>query len=143
MPEGKLFAEVYELLVRYAVAIDRRDLDGVRSCFAPDAHATYAGNEVEGGRQAIVDFLAEQLTASAASTHAVHNVQFTETGTGDLAVESTITATHIVPNDNGALIRTRGLRYSDTVVRAATGLLIKQRVHRPLWSTETKGEAWL
>jgi len=141
MPEGDIFAEVYDLLVRYAESIDRRDLEGVGACFAPDARATYAGTEVEGGRQAIVDYLADQLTASAASTHAVGNVQFTKTGDGELAVESIVTATHVVPEGDRALIRTRGLRYSDTVVREGTGLLIKQRVHRALWSTEMKGEA--
>jgi 3-phenylpropionate/cinnamic acid dioxygenase small subunit len=143
MPEGQLFAEVYDLLVRYAESIDRRDLDAVGSCFASDASAIYAGNLVEGGRQAIVDYLTDQLTASAASTHAVGNIQFTETGNGELAVESIVTATHVVPEGDRALIRTRGLRYSDTVVREGAGLLIKQRVHRALWSTEMNGEAWL
>lgn len=143
MPDGDLFLEVYDLLVRYAESIDRRDLDGIGSCFTPDAMATYAGNLIDGGRGAIVEYLADQLTASAGSTHAVGNVHFDKTTDGELAVESIVTATHVLPEGNGALIRSRGLRYSDVVVRGEAGLQIKRRVHRALWSADAKGEAWL
>ena len=61
-------AEIQDLIARYAVAIDTRDFHAVRACFAEGARATYGGVESPSGRDAIVDWLAANLTA-VASTH--------------------------------------------------------------------------
>ena len=50
-------AEITELLARYAIALDRRELDAVGELFTEDGQATYSGNRLEPGRAAIVAYL--------------------------------------------------------------------------------------
>jgi hypothetical protein len=106
---------VYDVLVRYAHAIDRRDFEAAGECFAEDARATYAGRQLPPFRSAIVRFLRESVT-SEASTHS----------------EQTALAVHL----EGDRVRLRGLRYLDRLERRDGAWRIVDRVHEPVWTAE-------
>ena len=130
------FAEAYELLVRYAVSIDDRDLAEVGRCFATDATANYAGIEAPPGRDGIVAFLGRALT-SIVSSHVVGNVQVSRNKSDELLVRSSITATHVYEADGSTTVIHRGLVYLDELGRDSDGvLLISRRVHKPVWTIE-------
>ena len=40
-------AEIHDLLMHYALAVDQRDYDAIRRCFAPDFHAAYGDREFD------------------------------------------------------------------------------------------------
>lgn len=40
-------AEIHDLMMHYALAVDRRDYDAIRRCFAPDFHAAYGDREFD------------------------------------------------------------------------------------------------
>src|SRR5581483_9870253 len=96
---------VYDVLVRYAHAVDARDFEAAGECFAPDARATYAGVALEPSRDAIVRFLRENVTSDA-STHMVGGVRITFAADG-ARTEQTAFAVHL----EGGRVRMRGLRY--------------------------------
>jgi hypothetical protein len=130
---------IYDVLVAYAEAIDRRDLPAVAQCFTSDARARYAGTDVGPGREAIVGYLSGHLT-SIASTHIVGNVRITVSSDTSASSESLIRATHVVGQGDRTRLQIRCLRYSDVLVRDGEQWQIARRIHRPLWATEVDGE---
>ena len=121
---------VYDVLVRYAHAIDRRDFAAAGECFAEDARAMYAGRQLPASRDAIVRFLRENTT-SEASTHMVGGVRISAEG-DRMRSEQTAFAVHI---DKGR-VRLRGLRYLDLLERRDGAWQIVERVHEPVWTAE-------
>jgi SnoaL-like domain len=121
---------VYEVLVRYAHAIDRRDFDAAGECFAEDARAIYAGRELPASRAAIVDFLRQSVT-SEASTHMVGGVSIS-VKRNRARSEQTAFAVHL----EAGRVRLRGLRYLDVLERRAGAWQIVERVHEPVWTAE-------
>ena len=121
---------VYDVLVRYAHAIDRRDFDAAGDCFAEDARATYAGRELPASRAAIVSFLRESVT-SEASTHMVGGVRI-HVEDDRARSEQTAFAVHL---ERGT-VRLRGLRYLDRLQRREGAWQIVERVHEPVWTAE-------
>ncbi len=121
---------IYDVLVRYAAALDRRDFDAVGSCFADDARVSYAAGDAGPGREAVVDLLHRHLT-STASTHLVGGVSIEVAG--DRATsDHTALAFHL---EDGK-VRFRGLRYADRLERRAGRWQIVERVHQSGWSAE-------
>jgi SnoaL-like domain len=121
---------VYDVLVRYAHAIDRRDFEAAGECFAEDARATYAGRQLPPFRSAIVRFLRESVT-SEASTHMVGGVRISVAGDAAHS-EQTALAVHL----EGDRVRLRGLRYLDRLERRDGAWRIVDRVHEPVWTAE-------
>jgi hypothetical protein len=121
---------VYDVLVRYAAAIDGRDWETVGGCFADDARATYAGDELGPGRAAIVGALRDALTASS-STHLVGGVSIQLDG-DQASSEQAAVAFRV---EDGRLV-IRGLRYDDRLARRDGRWEITERVHRPIWTAE-------
>jgi hypothetical protein len=121
---------VYDVLVRYAHAIDGRDYDAAGACFAVDARATYGGHPLEPSRAAIVRFLRESVS-SEASTHIVGGVRIDVDGDAARA-EQTSFAVHL----ESGKVRLRGLRYRDRLERRDGGWQIVERVHEPVWTAE-------
>lgn len=119
---------IREVLLRYARAVDARDLAVVASCFTPDAH--YRGALATG---TVADALAALPTAMArytATRHAItaHTVELA----GDEATSTAeCTAMHWRPDGT---CRTVGLRYRDGLVRTAAGWRIARRDVESLWS---------
>jgi ketosteroid isomerase-like protein len=122
---------VYDVLVRYAAAIDRQDFEGAGDCFTADASATYGGIELRGGRPQIVGFLRDAMATTSASTHLVGGVRIRIDGDQADAEQSAV-AFRV---ENGRLL-VRGLRYTDRLRRADPGWRIANRVHEALWSAE-------
>ena len=60
-----------ELLSRYGVAVDDRDFEAIGRLFAPDG--VFRGIK---GRQAVIDFYRERLSAYTATTHYAHSWHF-------------------------------------------------------------------
>ena len=121
---------VYDVLVRYAHAIDGRDFEAVGACFAEDAHAIYAGEELPPERSAIVDFLRRNVT-SEVSTHMVGGVRIALDG-DRATTEQTAFAAHL----EAGRVRLRGLRYRDRLERRDGAWQIVERVHEPVWTAE-------
>lgn len=121
---------VYEVLVRYAAGIDGRDWEAVASCFAEDARANYAGDQLGPGRASIVSALRDALTASA-STHLVGGVSIELDG-DHARSEQTAVAFRV---ERGRLL-IRGLRYNDRLARHDGRWEISERVHQPIWTAE-------
>ena len=121
---------VYDVLVRYAHAIDSRDFDAVGACFAEDARAVYAGRELPHDRGSIVEFLRANVT-SEASTHLVGGVRIAIEGDSAKS-EQTAFAVHL---EQGR-VRLRGLRYQDRLERRDGAWQIVDRVHEPVWTAE-------
>lgn len=130
---------IYALLVDYADAIDKRDLERVGECFDLEASARYSGIEVGPGRDQIVAFLAEHLT-SIRSTHFVGNVQIALTSGGTAETDSFVLATHAVDEGGQIVLRQRGLRYRDTLISTGGRWRISRREHIPVWAGEVPGE---
>jgi 3-phenylpropionate/cinnamic acid dioxygenase small subunit len=121
---------VYDVLVRYAHAVDARDYEAAGECFAEDARATYGGRELPPSRAAIVEFLRASVT-SEASTHMVGGVRIEVEGDTARA-EQTSFAVHL---EDGR-VRMRGLRYRDRLERRGGDWRIVERVHEPVWTAE-------
>ena len=122
---------VYDVLVRYAHAVDARDFDAAGDCFAGDARAVYAGVALEPSRAAIVRFLRESVT-SEASTHLVGGVRIDFDGPDSARSEQTAFAVHL----EAGRVRLRGLRYRDRLERRDGAWRIVERVHEPVWTAE-------
>ena len=121
---------VYDVLVRYAHAIDRRDFEAAGECFAEDARATYGGRELPASRSAIVRFLRESVTSDA-STHMIGGIRISVDGDRAQS-EQTALAAHL---EQGR-VRLRGLRYLDSLERRDGAWQIVVRVHEPVWTAE-------
>src|SRR5690606_4154867 len=71
--------DLLELIARYAQAVDARQIDGVTSCFAPQARlSANGGATVVHGRDAIRDYFTEAFTRpnlgpGTASSHLLTN----------------------------------------------------------------------
>ena len=131
--------DIYRVLVDYVDAIDCRDMDRVGRCFAPEATANYAGNDVGPGRSAIVDYLTSHST-SRASTHLLGNVRVLDAENGCATAHSIVTATHVIDDDRSTRLSIRGLRYVDELARIDGSWQITHRVHQPIWATLVEGE---
>jgi ketosteroid isomerase-like protein len=131
-------AAVREAMVRYADALDRRDFDAVRACFTEDAQASYNGEALAPGADAIVTYV-RQLEGLQSSMHSVTNVVVEVDG--DTANADSACIAHLVQRaGNGDLtILVRGLRYRDRLVRRDGAWLVQHRVHHAEWMHTVPG----
>ena len=121
---------VRELAHRYAVAVDRKDLDAVARCFTPDC--AYEGAL---GRGTIADALRALADAFARYERTMHLVG-TQTIAldGDRAsMETYCVAHHVLP---GGRQLTVGVRYLDEVQRTADGWRIARRTATREWTRD-------
>jgi hypothetical protein len=123
-------ADIEELLLAYADAVDDRDFERVARCFTPGARATYSGRRLEPGVAAIVAHI-RGLERFAASTHQVTNIRV-DVGDERATARSSALA-WLVSTDDPAVLLVRGLRYDDRLVLTAEGWRIDERVHQARW----------
>jgi hypothetical protein len=124
------------VLAKYAMALDRRDLDAVGTCFAPAARLRSARGEAR-GRSDIVA-LVGRVRAYAATQHIVSSILIDLNG--DRAHSESYTIAHLL-DASGETILVRGLRYGDEFVRTSEGWLITERVHAVEWMYQARAES--
>lgn len=129
-------AAIVRRIAAYARALDDRDFDAVGECFAVDARVSYSGVELAPGREAVVAYL-QGLRSLIASTHIMSQPVIDLEGDDRARVETSGLAFLVVPTEAGSVVRTRGLRYVDDVVRVDDAWLIERRVHRCDWMYES------
>lgn len=135
-------AALLDLVHRYAVTIDGRDLDGLADCFAEDAIADYAGGTRLEGRAAIRAFMdgafRDGIGMDTPSTHLMTNTLVDLDG--DEAGLRT-TAIAVLTNRPGKVI-VRGLRYTDRCVRDGGGAWrFRHRRHEADWEFDADAAA--
>lgn len=118
---------IRDLLYRYARGVDRRDLDLVRSCFAPDAR--YEGALARG---TVADMLAALPAAMDRYAVTMHFMgEPAATIAGATARSETPTLAYHVLRDPPGRVRTVAVRYDDVLARTGAGwLVVARRVHR-------------
>ena len=125
---------IENLLMRYALAVDTRDFDGVGACFTPGATASYSGVALAPGVGPIVAHISG--IASCVQSQHIFGASLIEID-GDRATAVSYATAHLVrPEGDGHVATTRGLRYDDVLVRTPAGWRIESRVHQALWSTD-------
>jgi ketosteroid isomerase-like protein len=123
-------AAIHDLLLRYAHAVDRRDLEQVASCFTPDA--AYQGSLGEGTIQVALSALSERMGRYRTTTHLLAN-QLVEIR-GDMARSETYAPVyHRLDEDLGAHDLIVAVRYLDDLQRSSDGWLICKRVTKMEW----------
>lgn len=121
-------------LARYAVALDDRDFDAVGDIFTAGAQATFSGKVLTPGREAIVTHVSG-LSELVASTHLLGQPLIRVVG--ETVVSETPAVAHlVVETGHGMVVRSRGLRYTDTWVKQDLWR-ISVRLHRADWMYET------
>lgn len=116
-------AEIEDLNVRYFLAADGDDLDGLHSVFAPGAAFAISGNVGGTGRDGIVSFLVEQRLRMGLTIHTPHYVLLGNR-TDDRA--EGIVAAHLeLVLDGQSLFG--AVRYQDEYVRLDRQWLIARR----------------
>jgi SnoaL-like domain len=123
-------AAICDVLLRYARAVDRRDLQAVAACFVPGA--AYDGALGTGTIETALAALPERLARYTGTMHSIHN-QYVEIA-GDRATSETYAvAYHRVEGGGTPALRVAGLRYLDEFVRRDGVWLISRRVVKAEW----------
>jgi 3-phenylpropionate/cinnamic acid dioxygenase small subunit len=126
-------AEIQDLLVRYATAIDARRWDGLDAVFLPDARLDYrSAGGIEGPYPEVKDWLAAVLPMFRVTQHLVLNSRVEldgDEGRGTTAFHNPNEATI----DGEPWIFTVGGTYHDRFVRTDAGWRIARRVEETLW----------
>jgi uncharacterized protein (TIGR02246 family) len=128
---------IRDLAVRYALAVDDRDYEALRSMFTEDSCLRTRSGPVKGqGRDGVAAFLRESLSGRGPTNHLVHGHQITvDTARPD-------TATGVV-SGHAESMRPEGqmiiaMRYYDTYRRAGGAWLFHERVQSFLYLAEAK-----
>lgn len=122
--------EIRELLLRYAHAVDRRDLTMVASCFTPDAR--YEGSLGNGTIEAALTALRERMARYESTMHLIGN-QFIELRGDEASSETYTVAYHRFAGSDGPSVLSVAVRYLDQVVRHDGVWRICSRVVQPEW----------
>jgi ketosteroid isomerase-like protein len=130
-----------DLIARYALACDRRDVPAVVACFTPDGIFEYEGGAVRvQGADALSVFYQSALTepgrASDGSTHLMGNVLLEAAGDGARG-EIGALACHVYSGTGRTMVR--GLHYVDDFAHTDRGWLIAHRRHQAVWQSELTG----
>ncbi|MGW4773480.1 nuclear transport factor 2 family protein [Nocardia sp. NPDC004278] len=125
------------LLVAYCRAVDRMDLDLLRSCFWPDAEVDF-GDMVRGGVDEFVEWIGANLTAYDFTVHTLSNI-FVRLNGNRAASESYVDALHSARNSPPARGAFRaGGRYLDSFDRRGGEWRIAHRTAVFVWSDRTE-----
>ena len=133
-------AQINDVLVRYAEGLDRRDLDAVRSCFAPDVRAEYGGVVLDPGVDALIEHVSI-VSTFVGSMHLLGNVHRRgrrRRGAQHLPVRRLRAAGH---DRRRAPVHARA-DVRGPLARLADGFRITERRHVPEWSVEAPVEVF-
>ena len=122
-------AAIRDVLMRYAVGVDRADLALVASCFTPDAD--YQGSLAQGTIAEALPALREARARFESTMHFMGN-QLIELNGDQAACETYATAYHrLKAEPDRALVV--GIRYIDELVRQGEQWRIRKRVAKLVW----------
>jgi hypothetical protein len=132
---------ILDVVSRYFIAIDHRDWEVLRTCFAADVTGIYEGVQVAGGVDRLMDFFEGRSTFGFPVEIIDLQVSMHFIGThaarieGERAFAETYCLAHLVdrPGDEPRL-RTRGLRYVDELACIDGGWVIRHRRHILDWT---------
>lgn len=129
--------EIRDLMSTYCRAIDRVDLETLRSVYTPDGIDHHTGFDGTVGE--FIDYLAAALPALEGTQHIIGN-HLAEIH-GDQAVSETYgTAVHWgLPADEASVNWTSGFRYVDHLVRTSKGWRIRERWAIREWAVTFAG----
>jgi 3-phenylpropionate/cinnamic acid dioxygenase small subunit len=137
MSEREDHQDIFDLLVRYATGIDRRDWPLFRTVFTDDCELDYGEIGTWKGLDAVAEFM-EQVHAMAGHTlHRLSNQAITVDG--DKAEARTYIDGLIMMADNTSGVNAIGY-YDDDIVRTADGWRIARRRYTQVRLT-TVGES--
>jgi hypothetical protein len=118
------------VLLRYATAIDTRDWAMLRSCFAEDVEANYAGFGTFHGLRAITEFMRRAHAEMGATLHRLTNISVHREA-GVVRSRCYVDAL-LMPGPAGGS-HNRGIGwYEDSLVRTGQGWKIARRVFHPV-----------
>lgn len=119
--------QIAELLRRYATAIDSKDWELLRACFADDAKTDYGDVGQWSDADAITEFMADVHAGMRDTKHMLHNIAIT-VGEPDRATAVSYVHAVLVPGqDPDEWIDAVG-QYDDEIVLTEDGWRIASRV---------------
>lgn len=137
--------EIRDLLGRYCQAIDRCDLERLRSVYWPDAfddHGVFTGNAWD-----FADFVIPALRQLRRTMHLIANSVIELTGPDSAHGETYVVAYHEVVGEVGVTAATAGGRYLDRFERRDGEWRIKERIYVIDWNQNHRSAdewgAWL
>lgn len=123
--------QIAELCFRYAAALDAKDWEALRSCFAADPAFVHPGGRLTGFAE-ILARTSAALTPLECTQHLIGNVLATVSG--DTARCSCyFHAQHVRSGTPGGDLYVIAGRYDDELVRTTDGWRIAERVQTYLW----------
>lgn len=132
--ESERYQDVINVSVRYAVALDTRDWELLRTVFTLDAIGDYGSAQGScDGYEAIEKLCRAVLEPLTASQHLLGNHQVTLTDSGANAV-CYLQATHLDAEITGGTTFTLGGRYDDRLVMTDRGWRITHRRLTTIWT---------
>jgi hypothetical protein len=131
---------ILDVINRYFIAIDHREWDLLRTCFASDVTGIYEGVEVAGGIDRLMDFFEGRSTFGFPLEIVDLQISMHVIGThaarvdGERAFAETYCLAHLVDRPAGRQrMRTRGLRYVDELACIDGDWVIRHRRHILDW----------
>lgn len=126
-------AAVRDVILRYAAAVDRRDFDGLRSCFTPDVEGEFGG-EWRSGRDALIEFISG-VAYFHTTMHMMGNA-FVEISGDRASLQSYAMLTHHGTREDGKewQFNVSNGRYCEGLVRTGKGWRIRERGAEPAWA---------
>ena len=117
-------AAIHDLIMRYARGVDRRDLDLVAACFAPDA--AYEGSLGSGGIDVVLAALRERMPRYRTTMHFLTN-PIVEVDGDRASCETYALVYHRLESEDDAEDFIVGVRYVDELARRPDGWRITSR----------------
>jgi hypothetical protein len=126
-------AEIHDVVMRYASGVDRRDMDMVAACFAPDVQV----DEWGGGfpdRDTMIRYISG-VAVFHTTMHMFGN-EFVEVAGDRAQVDSYAMLTHHLDSDDGETreLNVSGARYVETLQRRDGAWVVTRRGGEPCWA---------
>ena len=130
---------IQDLQIRYAIALDSRDWELLRTVFLPTAQVQYPGSPQLDGFEQTRAFCDHALSRYRITQHMLGNHRVS--GEGDeVSASCALQAIHVEPDGKGGAIFTLWGTYTDRIVRTPDGWRIAERVltssHSEWWPKE-------
>jgi 3-phenylpropionate/cinnamic acid dioxygenase small subunit len=133
-------ASISECVIRYGVAVDRRDWQMFGECFTDPVHTDYSENGMPAAKLAraeLVAIVSEALERYPATQHLSpnHVIEFDDNDDDRATCHSYMYAQH--QTESGAVFILRG-SYTNRMRRTADGWRIEDLIQHLGWSDETR-----